>query len=187
MHPADRASAADAAVSVTLWDAEEAQHQAADVFAVYDAVFGDRADFGSWRSDMFDPHCSRAGFRLSAAQAGGQLVGFGWGYLGERGQYWSDRVAATLPGDVVAEWVGGHFEVVELAVLPHARGRGTGRRLHDVLLEGVEADRAMLSTDDADTAAVRLYLSCCWRRLGELGPGVQVMGLRLPGPRGDMV
>ncbi len=65
-------------------------------------------------------------------------------------------------------WVGGHFEFVELAVLPEARGHGLGGRLHDVLLEGVPKERAMLSTDNGDSPAVRLYSARGWRKLGEL-------------------
>ena len=41
-----------------------------------------------------------------------------------------------------------------------------------------ETRPALLATDDADTAAVRLFTSRGWQRLGLLSDGVQVMGLR---------
>jgi ribosomal protein S18 acetylase RimI-like enzyme len=88
-------------------------------------------------------------------------------------------VAAALPPPVADQWIGGHFEFVELAVLPAFRGRGVGSRLHDVLLEGVPAERALLSTDAHDSAAVRLYASRGWKSLGRLSDDVQVMGLKL--------
>ncbi len=165
--------------TVELWDADQAQEYADEVFAVYDAVFGDRPDQDDWREVLYDRHCSREAFRLAAARDADRLVGFAWGYLGRPGQFWSDWVLRELPPDVSAAWVGGHFELVELAVLPDHRRHGFGRRLHDVLLDGVPSDRALLGTDNADSPAVRLYASHGWRKLGELSPDVQVMGLRL--------
>jgi hypothetical protein len=41
-----------------------------------------------------------------------------------------------------------------------------------------ETRPALLATADADTAAVRLFTSRGWQRLGLLAEGVQVMGLR---------
>lgn len=165
--------------TIELWLAAQAQRYADEVFSVYDAVFGDQPDPDTWRIDMYAKHCAREGFRLAAVREGERLVGFAWGCVGQPGQFWSDRVIRALPPEVTHEWVGGHFEFVELAVLPEYRRRGFGRRLHDVLLDGVPSDRALLSTDNADTPAVRLYTSHGWRKLGELSPDVQVMGLRL--------
>lgn len=162
-----------------LWGADAARAHASDVFAVYDAVFGDRPDEQQWRVEMYDRHCARVGFRLSVALDGDRLTGFAWGYVGQRGQYWSDLVVEALPKNVTDTWVGGHFEVVELAVLPQARGRGIGGCLHDLLLEGVSPSRALLSTDNDDSAAVQLYTKRGWRRLGQLNADTQVMGLLL--------
>ncbi|HET6698306.1 MAG TPA: hypothetical protein VFG88_04400 [Nocardioidaceae bacterium] len=47
-------------------------------------------------------------------------VGFAYGYTGSRGEYWPDRVVEALGDDLADEWVGGPFELVELAVLPPA-------------------------------------------------------------------
>lgn len=166
---------------VQLWGAEQAQAHADEIFAGYDAVFGDWPDERKWRDELYDRHCARDGFRLSAALDGDRLTGFAWGYVGQRGQYWSDRVVEALPKEVTDVWVGGHFEFVELAVLPDARRRGLGGRLHDVLLEGIGQPRAMLSIDNSDSPAVRLYAGRGWRKLGELDADTQVIGLlRLP-------
>lgn len=103
---------------------------------------------------------------------------------GDRGQYWTDSVIQGL-GAVVDNWVGGHFEFVELAVLTDARGHGTGGALHDALLAGLSHERALLGTSsDPHDPAVRLYRSRGWDHLGLLGPDVQVMGKRLMELRG---
>jgi GNAT superfamily N-acetyltransferase len=164
-------------MEVQLWGREQAQAHAGEIFCVYDAVFGDHPNEQQWRDQLYDRHCARDGFRLSVALDGDKLVGFAWGFVGQRGQYWPDRVALALPKDVTDEWVGGHFEFVELAVLPQYRGRGLGGRLHDVLLDDVPQSRAMLSTDNYDSPATRLYAGRGWRKLGELDEDTQIMGL----------
>ncbi|WP_433002159.1 GNAT family N-acetyltransferase [Kribbella sp. CA-294648] len=159
----------------------DVDHLAPQIWPVYATVFGDFESYELWRADLFDRHAARAGYRLLTAvdgsrPAGTTLAGFGWGYTGQRGQFWSDLVCNSLPKAITDEWVGGHFEVVELAVLPEYRGQGVGRALHDKLLESVTG-RCLLSTsDDPGDPAVRLYLSSGWRKLGVLRPGVQVMG-----------
>lgn len=163
-------------VEVVTHGAGEALALAGAVWPCYDAVFGDVADRAQWRAELFDRHAGREGYRLVTAAAGAEVVGFAWGYVGRPGQFWTDLVSRTLPAEVVAEWVGDHFEFVELAVLPTHRHRGLGRRLHDRLLDGVTR-RALLSTsDDDDDPAVRLYRAAGWRTLGTLRDGVQVMG-----------
>jgi ribosomal protein S18 acetylase RimI-like enzyme len=154
----------------------DAPDLALEIWPIYQEVFGDFDTYDHWRTDLYERHASRAGYRLVTAVDGSAVVGFGWGYTGERGQYWSDLVCDALPAVIADEWVGGHFEVVELAVLPAYRGRGLGRTLHDKLLENVTS-RCLLSTSDStDDPAVRLYLSAGWWKLGVLRPGVQVMG-----------
>ena len=162
---------------IDLWDAARARAAAPGLWRVYDEVFGDQDSLAIWRQEVLDRHSERDGFRLAVARCEHEIVGFAYGYVGERGQPWADRVAAALPPAVADEWVGGHFELVDLAVLESHRRHGGGRRLHDVLMDG-ETRRALLSTDDADTPAVLLYRSRGWQRLGQLSEGVQIMGLR---------
>jgi ribosomal protein S18 acetylase RimI-like enzyme len=168
------------AVQIQLAGPQAAAGLADRIWPCYQVVFGDFTDRETWRRDMFERHAARAGYRLAVATDGGVVVGFAWGYIGQRGQYWTDLVCEVLPQNVTDDWVGGHFEFVELAALPAYRGRGLGSRLHDTLIAGVR-QRCLLSTaDDPTDPAVRLYLRRGWRKLGVLRPGVQVMG-RLPG------
>lgn len=169
-----------AAPGVTVLTGVEALPLAAKVWPCYDTVFGDFADYETWRSELFERHASRDGYRLAVAVEGDIVAGFAWGHVGQRGQYWSDLAWAALPGAVASQWIGGHFEFVELAVLPAHRGRGLGQELHGRLLDGVRR-RCLLSTsDDPDDPAVRLYLRLGWQKIGTLRPGVQVMGLDRP-------
>ena len=150
------------------------------IWPCYDEAFGDFSDFETWRDDLFARHATRSGYRLVVATEGATVAGFSWGYIGERGQYWTDLAYDALPGPVADEWVGGHFEFVELAVAPKFRRRGLGRRLHDTLLDGI-GQRALLSTtDDPADPAVQLYLNSGWRKLGLLRPGTQIMGRLAP-------
>jgi ribosomal protein S18 acetylase RimI-like enzyme len=164
-------------VSIHTWDAATAQEHASDLFGLYDEVFGDVADLTAWRVSAFDRHCARADFRLTAAVSdAGSIVGFAYGYVGERGQWWPDQVAAALPPEVADVWVGGHFEFVELGVIPVFRGQGIGGRLHDQLLAGTEQRRGLLGTDDRDSPAALLYHSRGWRKLGNLTTDTAILG-----------
>lgn len=166
---------------IALHDARTAARHDREVLGVWNETFGDVDDPDAWHESIWERHRARSGYRLATAHEDGQLVGFSWGYTGERGQFWSDLVLDRL-GEKVADWVGGHFEFVELAVLPSHRGQGIGARLHDTLLAGLPHQRALLGTaDDPSSPAVRLYTSRGWRRLGRQSATDQVMGKLLSG------
>lgn len=166
------------------------------ILELWPRVFGPVADEQDWRTRFWEQHRGRADFRLvtvenegAAEQAGtveregaaedeGALLGFAWGYTGERGQWWADMVHEALGADA-GDWVGGHFEVVELAVAPEHRGQGLGGALLDALLSDLPHDRALLQTDaDPAGAGHRLYRRRGWSVLGELSPGKVIMGAR---------
>jgi ribosomal protein S18 acetylase RimI-like enzyme len=114
-------------------------------------------------------HAGRAGFRMRVAHdPGAGIVGFAYGYASAPGQWWHDRVAASIGPEAAARWLVGAFEVVELAVLPAWQRRGIGGRLLGALVDGVEHRTAVLSTLDAETSAVRLYRRHGWRPVGHL-------------------
>jgi ribosomal protein S18 acetylase RimI-like enzyme len=141
------------------------------VFDVYDAVFGDQPDYAAWRSGVWDRHAERAGFRLARAHDEGRLVGFGYGYTGERGQWWTDRAAEVLGPEVAGVWLGGHFELVSIGVLERYRGRGTGRGLLDRLTGDLPQERWLLmTTADAADPARHLYARAGWQ---VVGPGLR--------------
>ena len=93
------------------------------------------------------------------------MAGFAYGYTGERGQWWTDTVATRVPAVLAEEWLGGHFELVEVAVAPEHQGRGFGAALVDGLLLGLPHDRALLTTYDDERPAPRLYRRLGWELL----------------------
>ncbi len=73
-----------------LHDAAAAAEHADGVWRLYDAVFGDFSSRESWEEELWNRHRGRDGFRLATAYDDGTLLGFGWSYVGEHGQYWPD-------------------------------------------------------------------------------------------------
>jgi ribosomal protein S18 acetylase RimI-like enzyme len=123
-----------------------------------------RREFGG---DRVPRHSSRDGFRFFGAfDAQARLLGFVYGYTGAPGQWWYDKVAAGLEDKSRALWLEQpHFELTELAVEPAYQGRGIGSRLHDVVLEGLPHERALLSALSDNERVLRFYRDRGWRVL----------------------
>src|SRR3954470_16092936 len=127
-------------------DDEVSLEAAGQLWPVYDSVFGDYSDCQTWQQFVWDKHSGREGFRLARAYDGGSLVGFAYGYTGEPGQWWTDNVRPLLEPEVAESWLGGHFELVSIGVLPAARRRGIARGLMRVLLQDLSHHRLLLMT-----------------------------------------
>jgi GNAT superfamily N-acetyltransferase len=118
------------------------------------------------------------------------VVGFAYGFHGERGQWWHDLVRSALTAShstaEAQRWMSDSFEIAEVHVDPGCQGHGIGRAMMLKLAAGRLEQTAVLSTPDADTRARRLY-----HRLGFAdlltafsfpggGPPYAVMGTALP-------
>jgi ribosomal protein S18 acetylase RimI-like enzyme len=140
---------------------------------VYAAVFMEppwsEPDAGDLRRRL-PVHAERPGFRLVAATAPEGLVGFAYGYTGDAAGAWVDRLAARIGAEAAGRLVGGHLVLAELAVVPAARGRGTGRALLDAVLRDRPEPRVLLQTRDGATPAMRLYERAGFRRLATMPP-----------------
>lgn len=158
------------------YDAASAVGVAEAVHALYAAEYPPGPDFAEWRDGLWARHRGRPGFELLIAWSGDRIAAVAWAYLGDRGQYWSDAVVASLPGHVAREWVGGHLEIVELIVAPEFRRQGIATELLVTLLDRSTARRALLSVPRAARPARALYRSLGWRELGPLGRDLIVMG-----------
>ncbi|WP_314147263.1 GNAT family N-acetyltransferase [uncultured Leifsonia sp.] len=168
-------------VQVVWHDGASAASETARVHEVYSREYPPGPDFAEWRDGVWARHRARPGFDLGVAESDGRVAGIAWAYVGERGQYWTDAVTASLPDDVADRWVGGHLEIVELIVLPEFRRHGLGTALLTALLARSSAERALLSVNDSALPARSLYRSLGWQELGPLGNEMTVMGTSLRG------
>lgn len=139
------------------------------ILAVYQATFAEPPYFEKEEdvarfAKSLARHAQRAGFRCCVAEESvtGQVLGFAYGYTSQAGQWWYDRIAQVLSQETIAAWLNGAFEFVELAVIPQRQGHGIGGRLHDALLADLPHRTAVLSTYQAEIAALRLYRHKGW-------------------------
>jgi ribosomal protein S18 acetylase RimI-like enzyme len=116
-------------------------------------------------SEILPRHASRRGFRfLAAYDEAEKLAGFAYGYLGGPGEWWHDHVASALGPKGAERWLPpGHFEFVELQVRPELQGQGLGARLHDELLDGIDAPTTVLSTTKDNERALGFYRRRGWQ------------------------
>jgi GNAT superfamily N-acetyltransferase len=120
------------------------------------ATVGNR-EVGASHLDSYRRHAAYPGFRAVGAWRGDELVGFSYGPVAAPGQWWHDPVAPRLAVRGLGGWITDAYVLVELHVRPDVHGHGVGPRLLDALFAAVNAPRAVLSTDDLDTPARRLY------------------------------
>ena len=152
--------------------------------AIYDAAL--ETDGGSrWAAETLPVHAGRAEFAFLVAREHGAIVGFSYGYAGDYGQWWTDRVAAVLDEAQRAAWLDPpHFEVVELHVRPDRQRQGLGTALLEALLRGQPHDRAVLTAREASAQARAFYATNGWTELAvvDWGEGYArsvVLGKRL--------
>jgi ribosomal protein S18 acetylase RimI-like enzyme len=154
------------------------------ILAVYAAAMGIPAQQLPGRRMMMERHASYPAFRGLAAVTNadgpaehGTIIGIGYGFRGEAGQWWHDMVTSAITAaggrGTASAWMDDSFEVGELHVHPDHQGRGIGRRLLLSLASGRPERTAVLSTLDAESRARRLYRSAGFTDL--------LTGFRFPG------
>lgn len=115
---------------------------------------------GAARRPLWLEHATRPGFRCVIALDVDEVVAFGYGYTGARGQWWFEEVARGL-GTHRHPSLADYFELTELHVMPNHQGRGIGEMVLRELLSLVTRSQVLLSTPEGESRAWRLY-----RRLG---------------------
>ncbi len=160
--------------------------------SIYAEAMGYSPSVVNNRAGYAAAHAGRSGFRAVAALGtDGALLGFGYGYSSEPGQWWHDQVVRALDPTVPGEWLHGGLELSELHVRPAYQGAGLGRVLLRTLLVDAPHRAVLLSTPEGDTRAWRLYRSLGFVDLARnhLFPGdsrpFAVLGRRLPLPAPD--
>jgi ribosomal protein S18 acetylase RimI-like enzyme len=161
--------------------------------AVYAAAMRPPEELLTGRRSIMAGHAVNRGFRALAVtdDGSGEPVGFGYGFHGATGQWWHDTVGSALTASrgaaAAAAWLDDSFEVAELHVAPDYQGRGIGAGVLLRLASGRAERTALLSTQDADSPARRLYRGVGFTDLltqfsffpgGE--PPYAVMGAELP-------
>jgi GNAT superfamily N-acetyltransferase len=158
------------------------------------AIMERHAGFPSFRCVVMtlpdDPGNAPPELRTQSGRTMLTIAGFAYGFHGTSGQWWHDLVRSALAAaggrDLAQTWLADSFEVAEVHVHPAYQGRGVGRALVPALIHPRLERTALLSTQDTDSRARRLYRSLGFTDLltGYRFPGTDppyaVMGAALP-------
>ena len=126
-----------------------------------------------WANSRLPAHTTRDNFVFLVARAGGEVAGFGYGYTGSSGQWWTDHVSASMTVAQREEWIDpAHFEIVELHVKPAYQRSGIGSALLAQLLTRQPHDRALLSTQTGSRKARSFYAKNGWSELASVDFGL---------------
>lgn len=175
---------------LVVWGPAEVTQRLDDVIYVYGQAMGYPSDMLLTRRSYMGAHVNRREFRAVASlDEAGRLLGFGYGYRSDPGQWWHDQVRGAMRREARAFWLIDCFEVVELHVLPEAQGHGLGANQLQTLLGLTNATTTLLSTPEADEAKSRAWR--LYRRFGFVdvlrhfifpgdGRPFAILGRRLP-------
>jgi ribosomal protein S18 acetylase RimI-like enzyme len=113
----------------------------------------------------FRVQCRQPGFVLAEARSGGYLVGYAAGMPLRPATSWWRALTTPLPEEVITEYPGRTFSVIDLVVRAAWRRQGIGQTLHDLLLRGRREERATLVVWPEATAAQHAFQSWGWRKI----------------------
>jgi GNAT superfamily N-acetyltransferase len=162
------------------------------LLAVYAAAMRPDPAHLPGRLSIMERHCGHPGFRaiVVTVPPSPQAVAFSYGFRGAPGQWWHDVVRAgitTASGAPTAtQWLADPLEIAEVHVRPEHQGQGIGRRMLLTLTAGRGERTAVLSTQDHNSPARRLYHGMGFTDLltgfsfPGGGPPYAVMGAELP-------
>nr|WBO75856.1 GNAT family N-acetyltransferase [Streptomyces sp. SBE_14.2] len=127
----------------------------------------------------FTTQAARPAFRAALARTGdGEPVGMAYGWPLPADTPWWDEFTEPVSEDMRREDGRRTFGLMELAVRRAWRGRGIARRLHESLLDGLEAERVMLNVDPENGAAAAAYTAWGYRAIGQARPAAAGAELR---------
>jgi len=152
-----------------LLDGAHALSRAAELQALHAEVYGappyrrpaDSDEFAR----QFRVQCRQPGFVLAEARSGGYLIGYAAGMPLRPSTSWWRALTTPLPDEVIAEYPGRTFGVIDLLVRAAWRRQGIGQTLHDLLLSGRREERATLVVWPEATAAQHAFQSWGWRKV----------------------
>jgi ribosomal protein S18 acetylase RimI-like enzyme len=143
-----------------------------DAYAdAYGAVPGEDA---GQKSDAFRDRATKAlqmpNYSLVTARAGGQMVGFVFGYSLRPGRGWWDGLQPEPPEGFTDETGSRTVVLAEIEVRRDWQGRGVGRALQDGFLSQRSEERATLATNPKAASNQALYERWGWQKVGSV-PG----------------
>jgi GNAT superfamily N-acetyltransferase len=154
---------------IAVLDASEFTPYVRTAAHIYGAAMQRGPEMVVQRCEIMQLHLLRRGFVAVAAfddelatdtlDSGDDLVGFGYGYLGRRGEWWHDVVVNALGPELGRRWMSDAFELAELHVRPQRQAQGVGRRILDTVIDRAGGATMVLSTHDRESPARRLYRS----------------------------
>ena len=162
------------------------------LLAVYAAAMRPEPAHLPGRLSIMERHAGHPAFKaiVVTVPPSPQAVAFSYGFRGTPGQWWHDLVRAGVTaasGDAVAtRWLANPLEIAEVHVRPEYQRRGIGRELLLTLTAGRDERTTVLSTQDDNSPARRLYHSMGFTDLltgfsfPGGGPPYAVMGAVLP-------
>jgi ribosomal protein S18 acetylase RimI-like enzyme len=113
----------------------------------------------------FRVQCRQPGFVLAEARSGGYLLGYAAGMPLRPATSWWRALTTPLPEDVITEYPGRTFSVIDLVVRAAWRRQGIGQTLHDLLLRGRREERATLVVWPEAAAAQHAFQRWGWRKV----------------------
>ncbi|WP_367140830.1 GNAT family N-acetyltransferase [Streptomyces sp. STD57] len=141
----------------------------AEAFA--EPPYNETADDVATTFRRFRSQTRKGTFRAALARAeDGEAVGMAYGYpLGPNTGWW-DQLTEPVSDDMRRE--DGHrtFGLMELAVRGPWRRQGIAHRLHETLLDGIEAERVLLNVHPDSKAASAAYRAWGYRKIGDARP-----------------
>jgi ribosomal protein S18 acetylase RimI-like enzyme len=117
----------------------------------------------SLQSLMADPT-----FGMATAWNGNVLTGFAYGYaLGSDTRWW-DGFLTPVSEEIMHEWDGRTFAIIDMAIEQSRQGCGTGRQLLQTLLTSRPEERASLSVVPDNAQAQGFYRHLGWQYIGRV-------------------
>ncbi len=145
---------------IEVLDAEGFEPHVKAAAHIYGAAMQRGPEMVVQRCEIMHTHLGRRGcLAVVALDDDGSLVGFGYGYLGGRGEWWHDIVVEALGRELGERWMTDAFELAELHVHPSHHGQGVGRRVLDEVIARAGGSTMVLSTHDRVSPARSLYRS----------------------------
>jgi GNAT superfamily N-acetyltransferase len=160
--------------------------QVAEVYGSAFSIFRDgptEQEVRAFAQQTLPAHAEREAFRFIAAFEDDVLLGFIYGFHGDRGEPWEEWIHARVPAAVYDDWFVNQFDLTEFCVRAAHHGQGVGSQLYDALLTELAEtpyERAVLTTRRIANPARDFYLRRGWEVAWDaLDDRFSLFGLRL--------